>query len=235
MEIITLRITNYKEKDGIIEALSLDGVMTLLCRGLFDPKSKNAFLNNPLTIADIETSEGKYKYPVIKSSMLINTPINPHADLKYMSVLMLIVEATNFLLSEDEKPAIYEYLKSTITEMKKGTNPYKIAISYLAKVLKNSGYDFGVNECVLCGSKKGIATFSFSDGGFICANCYTPDIPKLFNKTQMLALRESFLNKEAYISHTEISDEELVFVLHKFKEFIHESYGYKLKSFDLIN
>lgn len=234
MEIITLRITNYKEKDGIIEAISPDGVISLLCRGVFDPKSKNALLNNPLTIVDVETSSGKYKYPVINSSMLICSPINPHADLKYMSILMLIVEATNFLLGEDEKGEIYEFLKSTINELKNGINPYKIAISYLAKVLKISGYDFGVTECVMCGNKKNIVTFSFSDGGFICQNCYTPDIPKLFNGNQMLAIRESFLSEQVYISHVDISDEELIFVLNKFKEFIFDSYGYNLKSFDLI-
>ncbi len=235
MEIITLRITTYKEKDGIVEAISPNGVISLLCRGIFDPKSKNALLNNPLTIADVELSEGKYKYPVIKASMLLNSPINPRADLKYMGVLMLISEATNFLLSDEEKPIIYDYLKRTIEDLKSGTNPYKIAISYLANVLKISGYDFGVNECVLCGSKKGIVAFSFNDGGFICEKCYTSDIPRLFNKAQMFALRESFLSPNTSISHTEISDEELVFILHKFKEFIHDSYGYTLKALDLIN
>lgn len=235
MEIITLRITSYKEKDGIVEALTPDGVNSFLCPGIFDPKSKNALLNNPLTIADIETSDGKYKCPVIKSSQLINSPINPRADLKYMAILMLLSEATNYLLSEDEKPGIYDYLKATIDDLKKGTNPLKIAINYLSKILKISGYDFGVTECVMCGGKKNIVTFSFADGGFICANCYTPDIPKLFNKKQMLALRESFMSEETSISHTEISDEELTFVLNKFKEFIHDSYGYTLKSLDLIN
>ena len=181
MEIITLKITNYKEKDGIIEAISPDGVISLLCRGLYDPKSKNAILNNPLTIADVETSSGKYKYTVISGSLLINSPMKTGADLTYMSIVMLLQEATNFLLGEEEKPLIYYFLKGTIEELKKGINPLKIAISYLSKVLKISGYDFGVNECVMCGSKKNIVTFSFNDGGFICCNCYTPDIPKLFN------------------------------------------------------
>ena len=234
MEIITLKITNYKEKDGIIEAISKDGVISLLCRGIFDPKSKNALLNNPLTIADVETSEGRYKYPVVSSSLLVTSPINPHASLTYMAVLMLINESVNYLLSEDEKPSIYDYLKRTIEELKNGTNPLKISIVFLAKILRLSGYDFGVNECVMCGGKKNIVTFSFNDGGFICANCYTPDIPKVFNKNQMLALREAFLTDESSLIHTEISDEEMMFILHKFKEFIHDSYGYSLKSLDLL-
>ncbi len=235
MEIITLRIINYKEKDGIIEAISTDGVISLLCRGVFDSKSKNAFLNNPLTIADVEISEGKYKYPVINSSMLLTSSLNPRADLKYMAILMLISEATNYLLSEEEKPNMFEQLKRTINDLKSGIDPYKVAIVYLAKVLRISGYDFGVTECVMCGSKKGIVTFSFNDGGFICENCYSIDIPKLFNKNQMLALREAFLSEDTHLTHTEIADDEMLFVLNKFKEFIHDSYGYSLKSLDLIN
>ena len=235
MEIITLKITNYKEKDGIIDAISSEGVISLLCRGIFDPKSSNALLNNPLTIAEIETSEGKYKYPVIKSSMLINSPINPHADLRYMSVLMLISEVTNFLLSDEEKPVIYNHLKDTIQTLKNGIDPYRIAIVYLAQALKISGYDFLVNECVLCGNKKDIVTFSFNDGGFICRKCYTPDIPTPFNKNQMLALRESFVTDGSHILYPDISDEEMVFIIHKFKEFIQDSYGYHLKAVDLIN
>lgn len=233
MEIIVLKVTAYKEKDGIIDAISEDGEMSFLVRGLFDPKSKNAFINNPLTIVDVDFSEGKYKYPVVKSSMMIESPINPRSDLRYMGSLMMINEVTNFLLSEDEKPVIYAQLRQTILDLKHGAEPLKILVGYLAKVLKISGYDFDVQGCVFCGGRKNIVTFSFTDGGFICGDCYTPDMPKLFNKNQMLAIREAFLTDKSYISQ-ESSDEELLFVLAQFAEFIHDSYGYKLKSLDLI-
>ena len=233
MEIIVLKVTAYKEKDGIIDAISEDGEMSFLVRGVFDPKSKNAFINNPLTIADVDFSEGKYKYPVIKSSMLIESPIIPHSDLRYMGTLMMINEVTNFLLSEDEKPAIYSQLKKTIIDLKTGINPLRILISYLANILKISGYDFDVQGCVFCGNRKNIVTFSFPDGGFICGDCYTPDIPKVFNKNQMLAIREAFLTKNTSISQ-DINDDELLFVLSEFCNFIHDAYGYKIKSLDLI-
>lgn len=233
MEIIVLRISNYKEKDGIVDAINIDEKISFLVRGLFDPKSKNAFLNNPLTVADVEFSEGKYKYPVIKSSALISSPINPHADLRYMSVIMGIAEATNYLLADEEKHLMYEDLLKAIKELKSGINPLKILVSYLAKILKISGYDFEINECIMCGNRKGIVTFSFNDGGFICENCYTPDIPRLFNKNQMLTIRESFASNLASVQ-TEIEDVELVFVINKFFEFISDSYGYNMKAKDLI-
>lgn len=40
MKIIVLTINQYKEKDAIIEAISENGDITFLARGIFDPKSK---------------------------------------------------------------------------------------------------------------------------------------------------------------------------------------------------
>ena len=234
MEIIILKISPYKEKDGIVDAISEEGHMSFLLRGVFDPKNKNAALNNPLTIAEVELAESKYKYPIIKSSMVLVNPINLHYDLSYMAVIMMITEATLVMLNEEEKPLIYQRLTNTIKELKEGISPLKIAVSYISRILQISGYDFQVNECVKCGSKKNIATFSFNDGGFICSNCYTPDVPILFNKNQMLAIRESFNSEDTHLSNDEITDEEIIFLLHKFFEFIYDSFNYKMKSADLF-
>ena len=46
MKIIVISITQYKEKDGIINAISEEGAITFLARGIFDPKKKNAGINN---------------------------------------------------------------------------------------------------------------------------------------------------------------------------------------------
>ena len=67
MKIIVISITQYKEKDGIINAISEEGAITFLARGIFDPKNKNAGINNNLVIADIELSEGNFKYPTLKT------------------------------------------------------------------------------------------------------------------------------------------------------------------------
>ena len=236
MEIIVLKINQYKEKDGILDAISKEGKHTFLVRGLYDPKSKNAGLNNPLTIADIELSpnNGRYQYDIISSSVILFTPVNPQSNLSHMASIMLINEVTNFLLSDEEKIEIYDDLLATIHEIKKNENPFKVVIPYLAKILKISGYDFEVSECINCGTRKNVITFSFNDGGFICEKCYNPDIPREFNRQQMLVIREAFLTKEAALTNKEVRDDELMFVIDKFFEFIFNSYGYRVKAFDLL-
>ena len=236
MEIIVLKITQYKEKDGIIDAISKDGKHTFLVRSLFDPKNKNAGLNNPLTIADVElnTNSARYQHDIVSSSIVLFTPVILQPNLLHMASIMLINEATNFLLDDEEKPEMFTDLVETIHELKKNDNPLKVVIPYLAKILKISGYDFEVSECITCGSKKNIVTFSFNDGGFICQDCYSDDIPREFNRQQMLTIREAFLTKGAAITNNEITNEELMFIINKFFEFIFDSYGYRMKAFDLL-
>ena len=75
MKIIVLSITQYKEKDGIIDAISEQGSITFLAKGIMDPKNKNSAINNALVIADIELNEGNYKYPVLKTASITFTPM----------------------------------------------------------------------------------------------------------------------------------------------------------------
>ena len=234
MKVIVLKITNYKEKDGIIDVISENEKMSFLARSIFDPKSKTASLNNVLTVADIELSDGNYKYPFIKSNKVITTPINPHSDLKYMSVIMGMVEIINVLLNEEEQIKMYSHLLQTINYLKEGRDPYSLFLIFLAKALSISGYDFEVNSCINCGSKKDIVSFSFEDGGFLCRNCCPDDAPRYFSKEQMLFIRYSFLNKDLNLPIEEINNDDAIVIIHKFFEFIYDSFGVKLKSNDLI-
>ena len=41
----------------------------------------------------------------------------------------------------------------------------------IASIIKESGYALEFDECVKCGSKKDIVSYSFLEGGFICIKC----------------------------------------------------------------
>ncbi|MCR5185164.1 MAG: DNA repair protein RecO [Bacilli bacterium] len=234
MKIIVLKANNYKEKDGIIDAISEEEKMSFLARSLFDSKSKNLPLSNPLTIADVTTSSGKYKYPVINSSSILMSSINPHADLKYMATLMMITEIINNLLSDEEQVKMFKEIEECLMALKTSSNPYEIGFAFLAKALKNSGYDFEVNHCVKCGGKKSIVAFSFEEGGYICQNCYDESAPLAFNKKQMSLIRQAFLLDDYSLSFNELGETEVLLLFDKFFAFIYDSYGYRLKSKDLF-
>lgn len=234
MEIIVLSITPYKEKDGIVESLSKDGLITFLAKGIFDPKNKNAAINNIMVKADIELSEGKQKYPVLKTASILDTPLKSNSNLCYLSGLMYIAEITKALLQEDEKVEMYGFLSKSLNGLKKDEKGLFVILAYTAKVLKTSGYEFDVNHCVFCGKKENIVTFSFNEGGFVCGNCFKEDMERDLNKSQMLLLRAAFNTNDPENVDFPYEKEDALVVLNKFYEFIIDSFGVRLKSFTLI-
>ncbi len=234
MKIVVLSITQYKEKDAIIDAISENGDITFLARGVFDPKNKNSSINNLLSIAEIELSDGNYKYPVLKTASNLFNPLKINNDLDYLSSLMLIAEATKTLLQDEEKIMIFQTLVDTVTALKSAENPWFILLVYLANLFKVGGYEFEVNHCVFCGSKQSIVTFSFADGGFVCQNCMEVDTERDLTKEQMLLIRAAFNCQDVKKTNYLYQKTDAIVVLHKFFEFIYDSYGVKLKSSALI-
>ena len=234
MKIVVISITQYKEKDGIVNAVSKDGALTFLARGILDPKNKNSSINNNLVIADIELTEGKSKYPTLKTCDILTTPMSLNSDLDRLSSIMLIAEATKSLVQDEEKGLLFDSLVGAIENLKKNQEPWMTLVIYFANIFKATGYEFEVNECVLCGSKKDIMTFSFADGGFICRSCLDENTEKDMTNEQMLLLRAAF-NAKSYENVSQYcTKENALRVLEKFFEFISDSYGITLKSASLI-
>lgn len=235
MKIIVLSITPYKEKDAIIDAISEEGDITFLAKGILDPKNKNAAMNNVLLTADIELNEGNYKYPVLKSASIIENPMKVTNDYYYLSSLIFMAELTKLLLQDEEKVEVFNSLIKSISALKKAKQPWEILLAYTAKVLRIGGYEFEVNQCVFCGTKKEIVTFSFKDGGFVCKNCLEDDTERDLTRNQMLLIRSAFNTQEPSETAFTCERNDAIVVLNKFLEFIRDSYGVTLKSESLIN
>lgn len=234
MKIVIISITQYKEKDAIIDAIYEEGEMTFLAKGVLSPKNKNASINNLFSIADVELQEGNYKFPILKNTSLILNPLKTNNDISYLSSLMLIGEATKVLLQEEEKARIFPSLVEAITTLKEKDSHLFITLIYLAKVLKESGYEFEVNRCVFCGAKNNIRTFSFKDGGFVCNDCLVETTEMGLTKDQMFLLRAVFNAIDFNASFEGYKDEDAMVILNKLFEFIQDSYGVKLKSQKLL-
>lgn len=234
MEIIVLKITNYKEKDAIIEGLTEEGNRSFLVKGLMSPKSTNIVLGNNLVYADIELQEGKYKHPIIKKSKIILSPYHLNDDLDTLAAINLIDEITLNLLQEEERGAIYGSLKEVIKKLQERIiSPLSISLIYFMKVLEESGYSFEANRCMRCNTTKGIATFSFSEGGFICKNCLTEEIKLGLSKNAMIAIRKAIIAKE-YEEIEELSFPVYKEILKELKTFVFDFLGVKLTSIELF-
>ena len=230
MKIIVISIAAYKKKDGIITALTEEGMQSFTVRGLYDPKSKNANLNNVCTIADVELGSGNFKYPLIKSSTVIESPLKKINDFYYLSSILLLAEATKSLLIEEDQSYMFKHLDAAISSLNHKDDYWMTILIYLVNCFKASGYELEVNQCVNCGSKKNIKTLSFADGGFLCQNCITSDTELFFDTELMLLLRDA-CNSPDYAHGSEYcSKDNAIRLLNKLNEFIMDAYGINLKS-----
>ena len=234
MKVIVLTINQYKEKDAIVTAISNNGLVTFLARGIKDPKSKNASINNPLSIADIELEEGNFKHPILKSSKQLFTPMKTEMDTKYLGTLMLMNEVILYLFQDDEKYKLFNVLEEGIVALRKSNDWLKVLLIYLANATRLGGFELEVNRCVLCGKRTGIVAFSFIEGGFICEDCFQEDMERDLSKSQMLLLRSIF-NVRTYdlLSDNYNKDDALV-IFHKLIDFMQEAFGYTFKNIRLL-
>lgn len=234
MKIIVLSISSYKEKDAVISAISEDQFVTFLARGINNPKSKNIAINNPLTIADIELMDGSFKYPVLKSSKQLFTPMRIDMDSKYLGSLLFINEVVNYLFPDEDKPKMFKTVEDSVTALKKSKDWLMVLLLFMAQVIRLGGFELEVNQCVNCGSKKNIVAFSFDEGGFICQNCFDESLGRDLNKDQMILLRKVCNARDMHLLDSGYNHEEALFLFEKFIHFMEEAFGYHFKNLRLL-
>lgn len=234
MKIIVLSINQYKEKDAIITAISQSETITFLARGIKDPKSKNAALNNPLTVADIELMDGDYKYPVLKASKELFVPMKLKMDSTYLGTLLIMNEMMVHLFSDDDKQAMFSYLEEGVIGLKKTNDWMMTLLVFMAQAIRIGGFELEVNRCVICGQKNKILAFSFIEGGFICQNCVNEETERDLTKEQMILLRNIFNSRDYHLLDSSYNKDDALVLLRKTLDFLQEAFGYRLKNLRLI-
>jgi len=234
MKIIVLSINPYKEKDAIITAISQEETITFLARGIINPKSKNASLNNALTVADIELMDGDFKYPILKSSKPLFSPLKIDMDEKYLGSVLLMNEMILNLFPSEEQYIIFPHLEEALRVLKETNDWLMTLLLLMSHVIRLGGFQLEVNRCVMCEKTKGIVTFSFSDGGFICRDCFSPEMEHDLSKSQMLLIREIVNCSDFSLVSKEYNKADAMVLFEKFHHYIEEAFGYRFKNMRLL-
>ena len=235
MKIIVLSLTNYKEKDVIINAISNEEYLTFNAHGVLSPTSKNSAINNLLAIADVElTKSNKSGHYSLKECSVINLPFILGNDFNYMVSINLLAEATNAMLDEEERPQAFNYIETAILAIKKAKYPLLVAISYLSKMMKLAGYSFEINRCVKCGSKRNIVSFTFEEGGYVCKDCLDESDKCDLTIDQLMLIRTLAGSPDFEFNKVDYNEDSAKILLDKFIKFINDIGGVKLSSADII-
>ena len=234
MKIIVLSINQYKEKDGIVNAISQSEDLSFLARGIKDPKSKNAAINNPLMIADVELMDGDFKYPILKSSKELFMPMKLNMNSTYLGSILLMNEIVLHLFPEEERFGMFDALEQGIIALKNNSDWLMVILKFMAEAIRIGGFELEVNRCIICGKKNRIMAFSFVEGGFICEECANEETERDLSKEQMILLRKIF-NAHGYeLVGSSYNKEDALTLFHHFTDFIQEAFGYRLKNTRLL-
>ena len=169
IEGIVIRQVQYKEKDAMVSVLTKDGMVSFLARGILNPTSKNASACLLFAYSSF-TLNSKLDKLTLTQGKLIKSYYHLYESLEAMAGIQLVSELMIKCLDE-ENGSIYPYILALLDNLSNKFDSRTLILITIASIIKESGYALEFDECVKCGSKKDIVSYSFLEGGFICIKC----------------------------------------------------------------
>ena len=231
IEGIIIKEIPYGETSKIIQVYTIDGIISIICKGAKTIKS-------PFRATTLKFTYGKFfiQYKENKLSTLVNVDVlnnfrNIMSDITKLTYLNYITELTEQVIKQtDEK--IYEDYLNTIIKIDEGLDPLIMANILEIKYLDYLGVGLNLGSCVGCGSKINILTIDGDRGGYVCNKCYQNEI--IVDKKTIELLRMYYYVEIKSISKLKISDKVKNEINHFLNTYYDRYTGLYLKSKDFI-
>ncbi len=231
IEGIIIKEIPYGETSKIIHVYTIDGVISIMCKGAKSIKS-------PFRATTLKFTYGKFyiyykenKLSTLYSIDIIHSLSKIKNDITLLSYLNYITELTTQVLKQTTNNLYTDYIE-TILKIDKGLDPLVLTNILEIKYLDYLGVGLNLDSCVLCGTKADIITIDGDRGGYICTKCYQNEI--IVDKKTIQMLRMYYYVDIKSISKLKISDK----VKNEINYFLNTYYdrytGLYLKSKDFL-
>lgn len=231
IEGIIIKEIPYGETSKIIHVYTIDGVISIMCKGAKSIKS-------PFRATTLKFTYGKFyiyykenKLSTLYSIDIIHSLSKIKNDITLLSYLNYITELTTQVLKQTTNNLYTDYIE-TILKIDKGLDPLVLTNILEIKYLDYLGVGLNLDSCVSCGTKADIITIDGDRGGYICTKCYQNEI--IVDKKTIQMLRMYYYVNIKSISKLKISDK----VKNEINYFLNTYYdrytGLYLKSKDFL-
>lgn len=227
---LVLRLSEYKEADAMVTAISSEGFFSFLAKGVKKLTSKNSSSVQPFSVSEFVLLKSSSGGLTLKQGTLLDNYAS-QGNIEAMAVLSFLQELTLKVVQEDEAPLAYPYLLKSCSLIKEGKDPLTIGLLYFAKVLFNAGYGLDVDECVICHKKQGIVSFSYEEGGFLCKDHQNQEKASVM---KLKILRYLFRCKESDFPRVAFEAKDTLPLYQELGEYLENLTGCRLKSLSLI-
>lgn len=230
---IVIRTTVFRDNDLMVNVISSDKMYSFLARGAMKYQSKNAPSVNMYVKGRYQLSYGK-EGKSLRNGEVIKSYEQIKGNLSSLAVLDFIGEVTNKLIINEDAKEVYQYLEKSLDLLNAGFDPLSVAILYLARVLNVIGIGLNVDSCQKCGKTSQIVGVSYSDAGFICADCFDSYNGPQVNSYKLKVIRYIFKTDLENFGKVAFEKDAVVEILKELGEFVLQNTSTKLKSLELI-
>jgi len=167
IEAIVLKGEQLKEKDKIVSLYTRDF-------GLINANAKGKKWGSRLERGSIIQSLVYHRrgFTLIDCE-LSWIPSNIYKDLGLWCKASLILESVyKAVLPGEKNLQLYDLLTKSLKLLNEFRPADTISLAFLVKVVRISGYYPIYNKCQRCSSRRTHGYLSYSDGGYVCSNCY---------------------------------------------------------------
>ena len=230
---LVLRLSEFKEADAMVNAISSDGFFSFLARGVKKLTSKNASSVQPFSLSEFLLMQSNSGGLTLKQGTLMEN-YQIENSIEAMTILSFLQELTLKVVQEDEASLAYPYLLKACSLIKEGKDPLTVGLLYFAKVLVNAGYGLDVDECVICHKKQGIVSLSYEEGGFLCKEHCDLEEDEKPDLTKLKIIRYLFRCKESDFPRVMFDRKDTMPLYEELGRYLENLTGCRLKSLSLI-
>lgn len=231
---IVTSVTAYRESDGIVNLLTKNGFVTFTAHGILKINAKLTSLCQLYNVVKVDLSQNKKSsHYTLQSGETLKSYKNLYENIEAMLTLGFIIELAKKTIDEENISSIYEAILVCLDAILMQKDLRTIRLAFLSHIINNVGLTLNVNECVRCGSKKGIISLSYFDGGFVCHKCllstdiqHKPLYIKMARYVMIAPLKE--------VVEKALPEFECNALFRDFYHFLSEQLDIKLKNFELL-
>lgn len=233
MEVVIIRLTAYREKDYIVNALSNDGMITFRANGALNVKSKFAGKLFLYAFVDVELKATKAGFTLTNVESLTNMA-KIFTDFKKIITLNIIGEVISKTLKDDDSIIdAFTLVKKTLVSITKTDRQLSLTYLFVTNLLRILGNGLVIDHCVCCGEKTNIIGVSYYEGGLMCKKC-VDERSIMLNAEAIKILRYGFMISEDELLRYEFSDVEALPMLTLMLSYLEFTYNFKIMSKDLL-
>lgn len=211
--------TPFGDTSKIIQVLTREGIIGIMCKGVKSMKSRLRALTIKFTYGSFYIYKKEDKLSLLKDVDVIEELKAIKSDIILIGYLNYIAELTVQVFKQNNASILYDLYIASVKKINEGMNPLVITNILELKFLPFLGVGLELDSCILCGNKNSIVTLDADEGGFICQNCYTNQI--VVSKKTIQLIRMYYYVKIESISELKISEEivkEINFFINRYYE-----------------